>query len=200
MPAGIRLSYIGILIAIMYWPLEAAMHAWVFGSEGFLDKLFSSDPHELWMRFIISAILIGFGYLAQSMLDRQMVMQQQLKQKRDRLQQVIDTAYDAYISMDMNGRVTGWNRSAERLFGWSLQDALGQELASLIIPPEMREAHQRGMKKYLESSIGPWLYKPIRTQALCKNNQRIAVEMSVVPLIENGDQGFFSFIRMQEPE
>ena len=73
-------------------------------------------------------------------------------QKRTRL--VVDSAYDAYIAMDAQGVVIDWNRQAERIFGWPRNQAVGQILHELIIPPPYRTAHMAGVRHFLASRRG----------------------------------------------
>ena len=59
-------------------------------------------------------------------------------------QVVLDLMNEAYVSTDAEGIVTGWNRAAETTFGWSAEEALGQQISDLIVPPEDVE-ELRGM-------------------------------------------------------
>ena len=65
------------------------------------------------------------------------------------LRAILDGALDAVVGMDARGRITFWNPQAERLFGWSRDEAMGRLLADLIVPPSLREAHGRGLEHYL---------------------------------------------------
>jgi diguanylate cyclase (GGDEF)-like protein/PAS domain S-box-containing protein len=60
---------------------------------------------------------------------------------------VIETAPDGVIAIDSRGRVLEFNPAAERMFGYPRDDAIGRELAELIVPPEDREAHRRGLDR-----------------------------------------------------
>ena len=62
---------------------------------------------------------------------------------------VFETALDCIVGMDGEGRVFEWNPAAERTFGYSRMEAIGQLLAQLIIPPALRERHRRGFERYL---------------------------------------------------
>jgi cyclic di-GMP phosphodiesterase len=53
---------------------------------------------------------------------------------------VLAAAFDAIITIDHRGVVVEWNAAAERLFGYVRSEAIGQEMAGLIIPPQLREA------------------------------------------------------------
>ena len=75
---------------------------------------------------------------------------------------LLDSALDCIITMDANGRVLEFNAAAERVFGYSREQAVGQELASLIIPPALRERHRKGLRHYLETGEGPVLGQAAR--------------------------------------
>ncbi len=152
------------------------------------------------MRAVISVLFIGFGLVAQRMFDRVGAMEARLRRKRDRLSRILDAAYDAWVAMDEQGRITGWNRSAERMFGLPAREAMGRDLAGAIIPPDLRDAHRRGMRRYRESSVGPWLYKPVRTEAMRRDGGRFAVELVVTPLKGEDGMEYFAFIRDLERE
>src|SRR6202011_2328316 len=78
---------------------------------------------------------------------------------------ILDTALDCIITMDADGRVLEFNPAAERVFGFSRQEAVGKELAELIIPPRMREQHRRGLAHYLKTGEGPVMPKLITSAA-----------------------------------
>jgi len=183
------------MFAVLFWPLEAGMHAFVFSQGTFLQNLIPAEADEWWMRSIISLAFILFGVFGQRYVDEQKDFQKRIQAKRNRLQQVIDSAYDAYVAIDQEGVVIGWNRSAEHMFGWSVGEAMGKSLTEMIIPERYQAAHQKGMKRYGETSVGPWLYKPVITEALHRDGHELSIEMVVAPLMHQGDQEFFAFIR-----
>jgi PAS domain S-box-containing protein len=59
-----------------------------------------------------------------------------------RLAAIVESSEDAIISKDVNGVILSWNRGAERLFGFSAQEALGQPIM-IIVPPERAEEERR---------------------------------------------------------
>ena len=67
---------------------------------------------------------------------------------------VLAAAFDAIITIDHRGVVVEWNSAAERLFGYARSEAVGREMAELIIPPQLREGHRAGMMNYLANSAG----------------------------------------------
>ncbi len=192
----LSLAHLGILVGLLYWPLEALIHDFIFGNGSFMDNLLSSDPDEIWMRTLISAVFIGFGIYAHRTVMQQQQLQDQLRKKSERLQQIIDSSYDAYVSIDQYGSITGWNHSAEALFGWSMHRIVGKNV-EIIIPERMRADHHHGLRRYQKDGIGPWLYKPMRTQALHRDGFEFSIEMVLTPVKSDGNQEFFAFIREQ---
>lgn len=65
-------------------------------------------------------------------------------QNERQIRSIVDTAYDAFVSADMEGRVLDWNRRAEQLFGWTRQEALGRDVADLIVPDRHQSQHREG--------------------------------------------------------
>jgi formate hydrogenlyase transcriptional activator len=109
-------------------------------------------------------------------------MEERLRASEERTRLVIDTAYDAFVAIDADGFITDWNRQAETTFGWSREEALGRPLAETIIPPQYREAHERGLKHFLYTGEGPLLNKRIEITALHRDGYQFHVELTISPV------------------
>src|SRR6266516_8180321 len=75
----------------------------------------------------------------------------EVRASESRLRAMLEAALDAVVSMNHDGRVIGWNRAAEVIFGYSADEAVGREMGDLIVPPALRSAHQRGLARFLET-------------------------------------------------
>jgi len=111
------------------------------------------------------------------------------------LASVLDTALDAVCIMDSSGTVIGWNDHAAALFGWSSDEAIGQQLSELIIPARLRPAHEHGLTHYLATGEGPVLDRRIEVSALNSNGDEIPVELSITASEQFGDLLFIGFVR-----
>jgi diguanylate cyclase (GGDEF)-like protein/PAS domain S-box-containing protein len=118
-----------------------------------------------------------------------------LLQNEERTRSIVDSALDAVVVMDAAGRITDWNPQAERTFGWPRQQAIGRKLAETIIPVAYREDHARGLRRFLETGVGPVLRKPIEISAIHRDGRRIPVELTITPVKLAGEWVFNSFIR-----
>jgi two-component system CheB/CheR fusion protein len=97
--------------------------------------------------------------------------------------------------MDAAGRVLEFNPAAERVFGYTRDQAVGQELASLIIPPALRDRHRSGLRRYLETGEGPVLGKRIEITGIRADGSEIMVELAITPLHMGGEPIFTAYLR-----
>jgi len=118
-----------------------------------------------------------------------------LEQSEKHTRLILDTALDAVVGMDAGGTITEWNPHAESIFGWSRADALGRQLSELIIPRALREAHETGLRRFLETGEGPVLNKRIEIQALHRDGHEFPVELAISPVSYNGSVAFSAFVR-----
>lgn len=120
--------------------------------------------------------------------------EQDLKDSKDRIGQIIDHALDGFVSMDSKGVVVAWNKSAAEIFGWTAQKAIGRPLAELIIPQRYRTAHARGLQRFLETGKGPLLDKHVELLAMHRDGHEFPVELSVTAVKVRGGFMFHAFL------
>jgi two-component system sensor histidine kinase/response regulator len=117
-----------------------------------------------------------------------------IREGEERSRLIVETAYDALITMDAKGAITGWNGEAEKVFGWSREEVLGQPLSTTVIPPRYREAHERGLARFLATGEGPVLNTRIEITALHRDGREIPVELAVWPVKTRGTFTFSAFV------
>jgi two-component system CheB/CheR fusion protein len=107
----------------------------------------------------------------------------------------LDSALDCIITMDGSGRVQEFNPASERVFGFSRSEAVGKELAELIIPPRLRERHRQGLARYLKTGEGPLIGKLIEIEALRRDGSEIMVALAINATQVNGSPIFTAYLR-----
>lgn len=72
-------------------------------------------------------------------IDQRIAAQSRVNAEKERFQSTLENSLDAFIELDEMGRITGWNRAAGKLFGWSAKDCIGQPLRVLLSPAAVSE-------------------------------------------------------------
>jgi PAS domain S-box-containing protein len=80
--------------------------------------------------------------VSRTLLDELASLRRQTERDAGSLAAIVDSSDDAIISKDLNGIITSWNKSAERLFGYTAEEAIGQHV-TLIIPPDRLDEETR---------------------------------------------------------
>ena len=97
------------------------------------------------------------------------------------LDQLVQAVGDAIVISDAGGAITLWNPAAERMFGFSQQDALGKSL-DLIIPERQRQRHWDGYQKTMESGVTRYGNDVLRVPAVHKDGHTLSIAFTVALL------------------
>ncbi|GGE02967.1 bifunctional diguanylate cyclase/phosphodiesterase [Aureimonas endophytica] len=101
---------------------------------------------------------------------------------------------DAIVTADHDNRITSWNAAAQRMFGYSASEAIGQSLA-LIVPPAMRSAHTAGLARVARGEAPRLLGTTVDLAASRKDGSEFPIELSLSRWHENGAPQFGAIIR-----
>jgi two-component system sensor histidine kinase/response regulator len=140
---------------------------------------------------IVTFMVLGLAVLT-SVIDRRFSV---LESSEEQLRLIFNTALDAVITMNADGRITNWNSEAEKTFGWSSQEALGQRLYEVIIPKRYRADHERGLQRFLETGEGMMMRQRTEITALHRDGREFPVEVATSPVKFGGQWIFSSFMR-----
>jgi PAS domain S-box-containing protein len=95
---------------------------------------------------------------------------------------VLHSMSDAIVASDRDGRITFWNPGAERIFGFSRSEAIGQSL-DLIIPERLRERHWSGYTEVMRTGESRYGHGDLLSvPALRRDGTRLSIEFTIVPL------------------
>jgi len=108
---------------------------------------------------------------------------------------ILEVALDGIVSMDAAGRVVAWNPAAARMFGLSREEAMGRFLADLIIPPSLREAHWRGLQKYLATGEARYLNRRVETSAVRRDGTEFPIELTITRIPGGPAASFTGYLR-----
>ncbi len=108
---------------------------------------------------------------------------------------ILDSALDAVIAMDHRGVITSFNPAAERAFGYRQHDAIGRELADLLIPPDLRDQHRVGLARHLATGDGPMLNRRVETRGFHADGHEFPIEVAIIRISDDGPPKFTGFVR-----
>jgi PAS domain S-box-containing protein len=95
-----------------------------------------------------------------------------------RLRSVMDTMTDAVISSEAGGLIRYFNQSAEKMFGRSAENAIGQPL-TILMPEQFRELHRAGIERYMETGKGRVVGKTVELTGLRADGTEFPIELSL---------------------
>jgi PAS domain S-box-containing protein len=94
-----------------------------------------------------------------------------------RLAAIVESSDDAIVSKDLNGIITSWNQSAERIFGWTEQEIVGKSVLT-IIPPELH-SDEPGILAKIRAGERIEHFETVRVR---KNGERVNISLTVSPV------------------
>ena len=118
-----------------------------------------------------------------------------LERTRHRELAIIRATVDAVIILDDRGNVREFNAAAERMFGRHREDVLGRELAPLIVPPALRDAHRRGLAHAIATGTSSIIGRPVELTALRADGTEFPAEVTIARLTGAGPPMFVGHVR-----
>jgi PAS domain S-box-containing protein len=174
----------------------------MFGLPIFLIGEPNYPSSEIGRAVLWLAVSVIIGYTTQQLMgrvrDQAATSDEQadaLGQSERRTRQILESAHEAFVSIDSAGIILAWNPQAEETFGWSQDEAIGRELAETIIPERYHEAHRKGITRFLETGEGPVLNQRLELAALHRDGHEFPVELTISPLLGSSGYRFHAFVR-----
>lgn len=127
-------------------------------------------------------------------ITARMHFQDALIESEQRTRLIIESSLNAIVIMDSYGIITDWNHPAEKIFGWTKDEAVGQRLDELIIPPQFRDVHRQGLEHFLRTGGGPLINRLLEQTAIRRDGTEFPVELSFSPLKLGNAYIFSGFI------
>ena len=178
-----------LLPVLLAWIPAYALHVGWMGPEAGLSVLAGTS-------------VIVFGALVWSnaaLLERTDHKRHQEQEAREAIERrtelIIENALDAVVSIDAQGVITGWNSQAERIFGWTRAEALGQALQQTIIPAKYGVAHLAGLRRYTQTGQAKVLNQRLELTGRSRDGREFPIELSIVPIGTPSGAQFSAFIR-----
>ncbi len=138
--------------------------------------------------------VVGVSKTARDITKRKRA-EEALRESNARNTAILESAIDAIIVIDHESRFLEFNPAAEKMFGFSRSQLIGQSMPEWIVPQRLRARHYQGLKKYLDTGEGPALRKRIELPALRANGQEFPAELAIIPIPGSDPPCFTGFVR-----
>jgi PAS domain S-box-containing protein len=156
--------------------------------EAFDLDLSTTSGEPICVSVTTSTVLAKSGAVILSFRDvtAERALETELQQTKDFLERLIDSAVDAIVAADMQGRVILFNPGAERIFGQRAEEVIGRLPVTDLYPPGMARQVMAMLRAATHGGVGR--LEQTRLEVLTKAGERVPVNMTASILYENGHE------------
>ena len=134
-------------------------------------KISESEPSPSNSMYLFDSLI--------KLIEERKQAEEALRESEYRMKSLTSTAQDAILMMEPEGRVSYWNAAAERIFGYTDDEAIGQSLHDLIVPRHFQELHQNAFPGFQVTGEGAAIGKTLDLVAIRKDGKEISVQLSL---------------------
>jgi PAS domain S-box-containing protein len=145
----------------------------------------------------IDAIAIGLNTLAEELRaarEQEARQMQTIEENREQIEIIINNAPNAVIVINQDSNILRWNKKAEEVFGWKVEEVLNKRLHQFIMPDKHVSAHYDGIQHFLETGEGPLLNQVIEISAVRRNGEEFPIEIAISAVKSRNNFLFIAFI------
>jgi PAS domain S-box-containing protein len=189
------------LYAFYFFSQSMALIQTAYIGVSYAVVLVTNDPPSPAIRWLLGVgTPLVAGLLISQMLDRLRAERaeadargRELRESEARTRLVLDSSADAFVTLDAQGVIRGWNRAAERMFGWTADEAIGEQMRTLITPPEYRDRHDQRRRTLIDADPGS--RTSFEVELMRRDGTRFPAESTVSKVDVRGEILVAGFIR-----
>src|SRR3990172_8287614 len=126
-------------------------------------------------------------------LTTRVQLEEQLRDSEARWRAVVESAVDGIVLIDARGRVEAFNPAAQRLFGYTEEEVLGQRV-NILMPSPYREEHDRYIERYLATGVRKIIGIGRAVFGRRKDGTTFPIHLSVGEMTVGGERKFSGII------
>jgi two-component system cell cycle sensor histidine kinase/response regulator CckA len=162
-------------------------------------EIIAKDGHHVTVEVNSRLVLkdglpVGVQGIARDITERKRA-EAALRESEARKRAILESAMDCIITMDHEGLIVDWNPAAEKTFGYTSAEAIGQEMAPMIIPQRLREQHRHGLARYLSTGIAKVIGQRLELSAAHRDGTEFPIELTITKIESTGAPLFTGYLR-----
>jgi PAS domain S-box-containing protein len=155
-------------------------------------EMFASSVHEPDQELLETMASLG-SQLGQLIVRRR--AEREVRESNERRRAILEAALDCVITIDGRSRVLEFNPAAERTFGYPRAEAIGRNIAELIIPPALRARHREGFSRLLATGEPHVLDRRLELTGMRADGSEFPVELTITRIRLPGPPMFTGYLR-----
>jgi PAS domain S-box-containing protein len=125
--------WVGVGVGIFYWLAESMLHVLIFLEGDFFSQFFPQNPHELWKRLLVVALIISFGFYAQLTVSERKKSEKLLKESERKYRTLFEDALNPIFLFNDKGHYLDCNLAAADFFEFDREDTIDKILQTFSI-------------------------------------------------------------------
>ncbi|MDD5366138.1 MAG: PAS domain S-box protein [Gallionellaceae bacterium] len=160
---------------------------------------YTKSGRKIWMRLSIQPIFDRMGKVNRFIAIEQDITErkageEKLRDKEEEIRSIVGSLVDAVISIDARGTVRSFNRSAERLFGYSANEVIGRNV-NMLMPEPYHSEHDDYLHNYQSTGVAHIIGTGREVEGQCKDGQRTPLDLAVSEYRIKGERYFTGILR-----
>jgi len=145
---------------------------------------YTKSKKKIWLSVEVQPVFDEMGKLILFLaiehdITEKFEMQSALKRNEETFRGITSSAQDAILLMNEEGNLYYWNQAAEKIFGWTAEEALGKNLHQLLAPVRYHESHYKAYAIFKDTGAGSAIGKTLELSALRKDGTEFPIELSL---------------------
>lgn len=132
---------------------------------------------------------------SESLNSNQKRTEEKLRESEDKYKTITDAATAAIVMIDGQGKVVFWNPAAERIFGYTVEEAIGKELHILMAPKKYHAQYREGFQRFKATGHGPFIKNIIELTAVRKDGKEFPIGLSLSAIKIKGQWNSIGIVR-----
>ncbi len=127
--------------------------------------------------------------------QKQHKAEEALRESEEKYRVITNSALDAIIEIDPDGKVTHWNPATQKMFGYTKDEIMGKDVHDYLMPKKFREQYEIGFEKFRKTGTGPAVGQVFELKAIHKDGHEFPIEIAVSPIEKQGQNWASTIIR-----